>query len=352
MRGTIMNLAGVRTLLLSLAVVLTAACERRELSDELDYTALIPVRIDWSASGLSMNEIHRASVWFFPEDNSAPLEYRLEGNLTYREIEIPVGVYSVLAFNETVDAGDWDAVTFTGTRRYETFAAMGVPETVRGFYTRSDALPLIKNPEPLAAWSLDRFEVTLEMVQRTRAVVRGQETPGVRNPLEVEVPELTEVKPLPRFERMTVTARVDNLVSAMQATGTIDGMASGVYLVSGEKIPTVSAHAFILSGRLYDGNGKDGTITRTFNTFGCLPPSMGHNSLDLDFLLTDGTLHPRQNFNVKNLIITVPNTLIPTKSITVGYDLRQGDHPVVLPSVDVNAGITVNEWEEVVIPLM
>jgi hypothetical protein len=321
------------------------------LYDELNYTALIPVRIDWSASGLSMSEMHRASVWFFPKNNSAPLEYRLEGNLTYREIEVPVGVYSVLVFNETVDAGDWNTITFTGTRRYDTFAAMSVPDAVRGFYTRSEALPLIKSPEPLAAWSLDHFEVTLEMVRLTHTVIRKQETPGTRNPLEIEVPELTEIKPLPRFERMTITARVANLVSSMQVTGTIDGMAGGVYLVSGEKIPAVSAHAFILNGRLYDDNKKDGTTTRTFNTFGCLSSSVVRNTLDLDFMLTDGTFHPRQNFDATKLITMVPNTLIPTKSITVGYDLRAGDHPIPLPSVDVDAGITVNDWDEVIVPL-
>ena len=85
------------------AVSLFTACERRSIEDGFEDTALIPVRIDWSLSGVSVEEMHRASVWLFPLDGSVPLQYRLESDLTYREIAVPVGAYSALVFNETVD---------------------------------------------------------------------------------------------------------------------------------------------------------------------------------------------------------------------------------------------------------
>ena len=332
------------------AALLLTGCQRRELYDELNYTAVIPVRIDWSLSGVDAQKMHRASVWFFPKDGTAPLEYRLEKDLTYDELNVPAGVYSVLIFNETVDNEDWNAVTFQGIDKYETFAAMGVPDMVRGFYTRSDDSPMIKNPEPLAAWSLGKFEITTEMVERTREIVS---TRSART-LEDLVPTLTQVKPLPRYERMTVVAYVHNLSSSMQATGKLDGMASGVYMASGEKTHVRAIHTFVLNGRQYDPNDVDGTTRRTFNIFGVLPATMAHevlDILDIDFLLTDGTMHPKEQFYVAEMIEQEPNALVPSNVVNVGYTLKGDDHPIVLPNMDVTAGVVVNDWDEVIIPV-
>lgn len=326
------------------------ACTRRPLVDEYIESALVPVSIDWSISGVPVDEMHRASVWLFPVDGGMPLEYRMEGDLTYREIAVPIGVYSVLVFNETVDEDDWNTMVFTGTSRYETFAAMGIPDAVRGFYSRTEDLPLIKNPEPLAAWSLDRFEVTPEMVLSTREIVRNY-SPSYRSKLENEVPDLTVAKPLPRFERVVITAYVTFLSSSMQSTGTIDGMSAGVYMVSGEMVPTPAAHAFILNGRIYDANGDDGTTTRTFNIFGRLP-GLTTQQMNIDFLITDGTLHPRQEFDVTQLIYTKRDLIVKTHYINVGYDILNGDHLIELPDMHMKAGILVDGWDEVIIPLM
>ena len=324
---------------------LFTACERRELVDDYMESALIPVRIDWSVSGVPVDEMHRASVWLFPQNGGAPLEYRLEGNLTYREIAVPVGVYSVLAFNETIEENDWKSIAFTGTSRYETFAAVAVPDDVRGFYTRSEDLPLIGDPDPIAAWSLDRFEVTPEMVTKTRYPTTSKSS------LESEAPDLTTVKPLPRFERLVVTARVGNLSGSMQATGTIDGMAGGVYMASGEKISEPAAHAFILNGRVYDANGKDGTTTRTWNIFGRLPVEPAKHSLNIDFLLTDGTLHPQESFDATHLIVTKTDGIVRTHIIDLGYGDLDGDRQIALPDTDMEAGISVDGWDEVIIPV-
>jgi len=335
---------------LMVLMVIVDACTRRTLEDEYVETALIPVSIDWSISGVPLEGMHRASVWLFPDNGATPIEYRLESDLSYREIAVPIGTYSVLVFNETIENNDWSAIAFTGISRYETFAAIGIQDAVRGFYSRTEDLPLIINPDLLSAWSLDRFEVTREMVFRTREIVR-EYSPSYRNVLENEIPNLTVVKPLPRIERVQITAYVRNLSSAMQTTGTIDGMAAGVYMVSGEMLPTSAAHAFILNGRVYESNDKDGTTTRTFNIFGRLPDPATRHNIKLDFLLTDGTLHPREEFDVTQLIITRNDLIVPTHVINIGYDVNNGDHLIELPDMEVSAGISVEGWEEVIIPL-
>ena len=324
-----------------LAGLVFNACERRELEYDYMESALIPVRIDWSLSGVSVEDMHRASVWLFPQDGKTPLEYHLETDLTYREIAVPVGVYSVLVFNETIESNDWKSIVFTGTNSYETFAAVSVSESTLGLYAHSNELPLIGNPDAIAAWSLDRFEVTSEMVIRTRSLSKLE--------LEKEVPHLTVIQPLPRFERVVITAYVTNLASSKQATGTIDGMSSGVYMVSGERISNPAVHAFILNGRVYDAGGNDGTTTRTFNIFGRLQEA-SHN-VAVDFLLTNNELHPREEFDVTKLIVTETVEHVRTHIIDLGYSNLKGDRPIKLPEGDMSTGIVVDEWDEIIIPI-
>ena len=317
-----------------------SACELRILEDDFMETALIPVRIDWSVSGVAVEEIHRASVWLFPQEGGTPLEYRLESDVTYREIAVPVGVYSALIFNETIDPTDWNSLAFTGTKGYETFAAVNVPQSSIGFYERSNDLPLIGSPDAIAAWSLDRFEVTPEMIERTRPLTRHK-----TDPKDV-VSDLTVAKPTPRFERVVITAFVTNLKSAKQATGTIDGINSGVYLATGKRMTKPAVQAFILNGRVYDGN--DGTTTRTFNIFG----KTKEQHIVLDFLLTNNELHPREEFDVTNLTVTQTIDNVNTHFINVGYGIFPGDHLITLPEGDMDPEtITVDEWNEVIIPI-
>jgi hypothetical protein len=325
------------------AVLVLNGCERRQLEDEDMQTALIPVCIDWSESGVEVEKMHRASVWLFPANGRTPLEYRMEGNLSYREIAVPVGVYSVLVFNETIEENDWNGIAFTGTNRYETFAAVAVPEPVIGIYNRSDNLPLIVNPDAVAAWSLDRFEVSREMINRTRPLSQN------KSALIAEAPHLTVVKPQPRFERVVVTAYVTNLSSSMKATGTMDGLASGVYMVSGKIISEPAVHALIFNKRVYDNNGYDGSTTCTFNVFGRLQPA--NHQLNIDFLLNDGTLHPREEFNVTNLIVTKTDEIVRTHTIKLGYSNLKGDHLMEHPVIESFGGISVDKWDEIIIPM-
>jgi hypothetical protein len=327
-----------------------AGCTRRPLYGNLTpETALIPVHIDWSVSGIPLKQMHRVSVLLFPEKDGTPLEFRMETNLTDDVIQVPVGVYSVIVFNETTDPTDWSDITFKNKDSYDKFAAVALDVTEsRGFYSRAEELPLIENPNPLAAWSLARFEVTEEILLRSRTASRAE--------LAEEISDLTHIVPTPRIETMAVTARVENLSSAMQVTGILNGMSSGVYMASGEKMTTTGAHAFILSQREYDDepNDDDGTTTNTFNIFG-RHPATDHIDLHIDCLLTDGTMHPRESFDVGNMIERDTEAIPVSNNLLVGLDDRDpdgGDHEITLPdNMDLKAGVSVSDWDEIVIPL-
>jgi hypothetical protein len=335
-----------RLMLIAAMVGFLSGCKYRPLEGDLTpETALIPVHIDWSESGVSPEKMHRATVLLFPKGGGEPLEFRLEASLTDDVIKVPVGLYSVVVFNETTDATDWTGITFTNKDSYADFAAVGLAAPTRGFYTRSDETPLIENPDPLAAWSLDSFEVTEEALESSRSRSRAE--------TDEQITALTHIVPTPRFEIMTVTARVKNLSSAMQATGILEDMASGVYVASGEKLTAQGAHAFILNGRIYDPNECDGTTTSTFNIFGrCSAPST-QCDLYIDFLLNNGKLFPRQSFDVTTMIMSVQQAAPPAEKITVGLSNYAPDHLIELPEdLDVKAGVTINDWDDIVIPII
>jgi hypothetical protein len=331
--------------MIAVAAVLSE-CKFRPFDGEYTPgTALVPVHIDWSVSGVPTDQIHRVSLLFFPKEGGKTLEIKIEDNITDNVIKVPVGVYSVVVFNETTNQIDWTGITFTGKDSYDEFAAVALPQKeYEGFYASDDTLPLIKNPDPLAAWSLDSFEVTEDMLIGSRSQSRADtdEAPG----------DLMNIRPTPRFETMTVTAQVENLSSAMQATGILEDMASGVYMASGERMKTQGAHAFIFSGRTYFSDEYDGTTTATFNIFGRSPASSAHCELCVDFVLNDGTLFPRQSFDAATMITTVPDAVPPAEIITIGKSDIAPDHEIELPAdVGTGEGVKVNDWNEVEKPL-
>ncbi|MFR9557092.1 MAG: hypothetical protein SNJ35_05910 [Rikenellaceae bacterium] len=71
------------------------ACERNSIpcSTLSPQSALIPVAVDWSESGLYVaesrndeDEVHRLSLRFFPDDGGEPFERYLESNLNSANI--------------------------------------------------------------------------------------------------------------------------------------------------------------------------------------------------------------------------------------------------------------------------
>lgn len=354
---TLMN-QGNCSLLLFLLLVLCNSCERRPLEDEYVDMARLQVAIDWSRSGIPKDGggkygIHRATLLFYPQSGGEALEYYLEEDIFHREIEIPVGVYSVLVFNETPDESDWTSIYFTGVESYQTFAAHVKTETQKGLYTRTTENNLCKQPDPLAAWSLERFEVTQDMVEETRQAASGRTVSS-------QIHALTGIQPLPRSQRVLIKARVVNLSSAIQATGLVKGVVTGVMMASGECINEYASHAVLLNGRQMEANGKDGTIGATMYMFGQKPNET--YEFQTDFVLNDGTLYTPPSINSPNLFtsdkddngvdyvidVGIGSSTIPTPdNPTPDPDIP----PIALPESETNAEVEVGNWDEVIIPM-
>ncbi len=336
----------VMTFLMTTAAAMQffTACVRRPLEDDFGVTALIPVRIDWSRSNISPNEgrgndyVHRVSLRFFPKDGSAAFDCYLELDVTEGEIEVPVGDYSVVVFNESVYDVYWeDAIEFGDVDSYEGFSATIISDDAAKYplYHPLEDEELIVEPFRLASWSLDDFTVTKETVTRTRST-RGSPSDDPNAPENA----LTGIVMRALTHNVNVSAHVENLSSAQLLQGAIRGFSRKVYMASGETAPAPATHLFKLNSRVWDaGSNKNGTVSKNFLSFGPLP-SVGEYWLNVDAVFIDGTVHDEELlWDVTQQVIAHPKDAI---DLNIGLDIE-------LPLI--TEGIFVGEWDDEIIKI-
>ena len=329
----------ILTLLAGAAIQLFTACERRPLEDTYAESALIPVKIDWSVSNIPVSDpsgsgyVHRVSLRFYPKDGSAPFDRYLETNVIEGQIEVPIGEYSVIVFNEAVGDVYWeDAVTFSDADSYENFAATLVADDAANypFYKPLLGEDLRVEPLRLASWSLDDFSVTEDMVKITRY---GTGTPTGSTIREINA--LTVVKMRALTYTVNVTVHVENLVSAQLIQGAVRGFAQKVYMASAQTVQIPVTHVFRLNSRRWDDAAQiHGTVSKSFLSFGRLPQASDY-WLNLDVLYGTGVLHPDPLlYDVSDQVNDSPQISI---NIDIGVDIR-------IPYIE--GGIGVGDWDD------
>ncbi len=325
---------------------------RRPLEDEYHETALISVRIDWSQSNIPVSDddpsggewVHRATLRFYPADGSPVFERYLEGNIFEGTIEVPVGYYKVIVMNESIeDVRYWeDFITFSGVDSFDDFAATVNPMPEAGrlsrfpFYKPSVDERIIVEPLRLASWSLDGFEVTMDMV----AASRGYGSAAKAATLEM-LAALNNIAMRALTCNINVEAHVRNLVSVQALHTAAQGFADKVYMASALTVQEPATYPFLLNGRTWDENKMDGTTRRTFLSFGRLPQESEY-TISLDVLFVNGELYTAgepMSFDVTDQVMS-----------STGSDIN-----IVIPDMNlpyVEGGISVDGWDDEEITLM
>lgn len=319
-----------------LGVLALAGCERRPL-DCKPPTALVPVKADWSQSGLSVpqssgsGDVHRLSLRFFPKNGSAAFDRYLEGNVTEGSVEVPIGKYSVVAYNEAVTDPYWaNSVFFTDADDYSKFAA-NIKTADISAYSFYDPLPgevLVAEPLRLASWSLDNLEITKDMVQNACGS-NGNVTTA-----------LTGITMRPLTRQVTVQAAVQNLSSAQFMQGALRGLADKVYMATGTTEQSPATHIFTFSSRQWNpGSTTDGTTAKSYLSFGLMPAASQY-MLHIDVLFVTGEVYDPPTpllYDVSSQVNATPGSDISVK-VSVALPYRQG-------------GIDVGGWDDEERPL-
>ena len=328
--------------MLSVMMLLFTSCYRRLIEeDEIILAAIIPVNINWSESGINpSNDVHKVSIRFFPKDGESPVfDCYLESNPREGEILVPAGEYSVIIFNEAIQDPVWDnKVVFTDADSYSNFAANAVDlsNTARlqqfPYYNPQQGERFIIEPIQLASWRLDDFEVTNNMILVTQ---------GQRPVTSLSVAEnnmlnaLKQVTMRALTRPVTITAQVENLISADTMYLAMQGLASKVLMASGNTTNDPSTFLFILNGRQYDEPERiNGTARKTFFSFGRTPAPESY-SIAADILLISHTLYdptPPLLFNVTNQFISGSTT-----NFLINLNIN-----IILPFIE--GGVAVDDW--------
>jgi hypothetical protein len=220
----------------------------------------LAVRVDWSRSGINTanervtEQVDRVSLRFFPLDGSPAFDRYLDTDVTEGTVDVPLGRYGVVVFNESIyDEAWWEGhIDFTDTENYARFAAhaVAIDQRQRQLRRLGEGEQVAAEPLPLASWSVDELVVTGRMT--ARAAEQG---------------ELTRIVMRPLTHRVELTVGVENLASARSINGAQRGFASTVYMASGATADPSTA-LFTLNGRRYDPDGVNGTVHASFLTFG------------------------------------------------------------------------------------
>ncbi|MFI3281783.1 MAG: DUF5119 domain-containing protein [Rikenellaceae bacterium] len=368
----------IRYIVALFAITTTFACVRQELEDPYQYLAHIPIGIDWSESLLDMDQVGNVSIYFYPKDGSARIE-KLSDDLYYNLVELPIGEYSVLIFNDLIN--NVSGVSFNNASTCDQFSVnlMQTDPSTPTFYDLATGEVLAGAHSRMASWYLDEFIVDDSMVEYTRstdfdeyiATVRSKssksnqsdskgdegddEAQGGESSKSDEsdsksddetkstskaIEEISNVVPQPVTSIVNVTVRVENLNNTQTFETLLRGTANGSLLAANTNIAVEGqTHLYhtIVANRSYDDpdNGIDGTVTFSHNTFGREPTDESY-SITFEILLQSGKLCEFER-DVTDQVVSQDGKIIE-------IDLTGDDELITLPEYS-EAGFNVGDWD-------
>ncbi len=354
------------------------SCNRQELVDPYKYLAYIPVSTDWSDSQLDMSEVGNVSIYFYPTGGGEPV-IKISNNLNFNLVELPVGEYSVLIFNDMVD--NIKGVNFSNESSYDNFSVGTIEEgvTLPTFYAIDSSVErLATQHSRVASWSMDEFTVDETMIEYTRSTEFDSYIAEVRSRSEsrgdytssksdsegastrVELPEsksvevtkamtksleeLSNVEVAPLTTIVNISVRVINLNNAMTIETVLKGTASGSYFTQEQNISDdgrSQLYFLEVSDREYDDptNGIDGYINFSHNTFGRVAEDEEY-TLFFDITTQTGDVVTFER-DITDAILTNIE-----ENCTIEIDLEVENDGVITLDPYEEAGFSVDGWED------
>lgn len=313
-----------------LAVYILTACNYRDIVDMDSNNAIVSVSVDWSDSMIDNSTMNAFSVWFFPKNGDKPI-FTVSNNLKNAEIQVPVGEYSVLVFNETANESDWQSIAFRGTDKYETFEAYARTDitTNKGGYKSATSETVINQIEPLAVWHQDSFIVDDQMVMETKQ----------KHSSNVKTRSSLSIKPLPLTYKLNVRANFTNLNNAYKISGALQGVAQSVFMASGKTGTQTLTQVFTLDNKIWsDQTQINGETSTTVYSFGRAPDTTISNNLQIDVLTFLGERTNPFIFDVTDALKAGLGNY--SLNLLIGFPPNS---PIELPKYS-GEGVSIGDW--------
>lgn len=352
------------------------SCQRKELEEPYQYLAYIPVSIDWDESLLELESVANVSIYFYPTDGSAIVK-KLSDDIYFNVVELPVGEYRVLIFNDLVN--NVSGLSYNNESSYDEFS-VHITEgdsSTPYYYDLTDDEVLVTAHSRMATWTMDEFIVDDAMIEYTRSndfdeyieLVRTKsksrsadadidedsdeiislpdsKSTLVTKSMTSSLEDLSSVITQPLTTVLNIRVRVLNLNNAMTFETIMKGTANGAYFTQGENIVTDKTHLYhmIVTDREYDdpAYGIDGYVNFSHNTFGRVPDNEKY-IITFHITVQSGELYEFER-DITDLVRAYDGG-------TIDIDLTLGDDIISLPSIS-EPGFNVNDWgDDVVIYL-
>lgn len=359
-----------RVLFLLVTVMLTAACQWRDLDYDYINTADITVIFDWSQSGLKTkaqavgaiepgDRINGRTVAFYPVGGGDPI-IKLSHSDTVN-VNLLEGKYQAVFFNETFD--DFDNIYFEGTEYFDQLRALAKSERISRMRGEID---VAREPDLLAVDMMIPLEVTDEMVSYTRGV-RSKSTKALEMSMGMTrmmlIEEQMTIRPVPRsvVYPVQVEVEVHGMDDISSAGAYITGFAEGFDFSGNRPSDGTVIHKLTFSDtRFLDGSKTDGIMSGCLQTFGLRPGAGPLSGYTLEFraVLINGEIY-EETRSIDDLITEVTEDGIIRINIHIGSDkLPDGsDTPIQIPDVEPVGGdngmwkVDVGDWEEITVPV-
>ncbi len=317
--------------LASVLLVLSAGCQRRELTYTYPYCTF-KVAVDWSA----VKQVPPGfTMMFFPVEGGEPVSVS-SNSIHLAEASLRAGTYNVIMFSQS--PGEFGQLDFRGLENYGTAEVLGVPDADKWYTPKIyDAKPM-KEPEPFAVDCYEGLEITFEMVENS--ILHRMEG--------IEEPVLLNLAPKPVTLNAKLIISVDGIHNAKSAVAAITGFSEGLKMTSGTPTETsVIYHLESWSKKVDENDRKNGDIITNFSIFGTPSECLDSDDirLDLAVLLVDNKTQKHWNFDVGDKVrfITDPDG----KAVTVEIVM---DNPIYLQDVEPADGggggfdASVDDW--------
>lgn len=267
--------------LVTLTLLITASCQRQPLCEFGEHTnsARIELTLDWEGSNLDTDQIYNISIYAYSQGDSISYK-KVSGSIYSAYIDLPVGEYSLLVFNDFV--GDLQGMEFSNTERLNLFSVDITAQSDSSdiyYQVESDEV-LATTLGQLARWKMSSLEVSEDMVWCSYCQAENY----------LNSTTILEVEPVSVTTPTIVEVSIDNLNNAAYIEVTIKGLASGIYLSSLNRFDSsgsTTLYSLELDSRTYSSS-SDGVAVGEINTFGKLQDETLSYQVAIEIILNNG----------------------------------------------------------------
>ena len=256
-----------RLLAAGAALLLLAACDKKELCYEHPHNALLQVEFDWTEAPKANPAT--MSLYLFPDDGAEPMRYEFTDRAG-GTISVPYGVYDAVCLNS-----DQETHRLVNKERVETFeVTTHSTRTLQGVLrSKSDGAPLARGAEE-------------ERSVQEPGTLWSDHAEGLEVRLNAGLQKVV-LTPESRVKRCSVEIRnVENLrhVAAISAslTGMAGGWMPGIDRLTNEKV-TIPFEV--------NADKEKTALTGSLTFFGHCPKEAGGHKLMIYAQMTDGSTY-------------------------------------------------------------